>query len=68
MTLLDLTLGILAIIIAIEAFIGIRKLGFAEYSIDRGLGMWVWFSLKLTVFIVASLYFLDKINWDYIIY
>lgn len=68
MTLLDLTLGILAIIIAIEAFIGIRKLGWGEYSIERGFGMWMWFSLKFTIFTGASIYFLTKINWDYVIY
>ena len=68
MTIGDLTLGILAIIIAIELFIGIRKLGLEEYAIHRGLGRWMLFSFKFIFLFLASFYFLSKINWDYVIY
>jgi hypothetical protein len=68
MTLGDLVLGIIMIAILIEAFINIKKLGFEKYSIGRSFSYWMIFCGKLVFLIIALVYFLDKINWNYKIF
>ena len=68
MTVGDLVLGIIIIAIFIEAFINIRKLGFEKYSIDRGLGYWMFFGGKLALTTLIIAYFLSKIDWSYKIF
>lgn len=65
MTLGDLVLSIIMVAILIEAFVNIRKIGFEDYSINKGLGRWMFFLIRSMFLIFASIHFLSKINWSY---
>jgi hypothetical protein len=65
MTLGDLVLSIIMVAIFIEAFINIRKIGFEDYSINKGLGKWLFFCFRLAFLLYACIHFLMKIDLSY---
>ncbi len=62
-----LALGIV-LWISIHAILGIRKLGFVEYSIGRGFGLWSWFIVRGIILIILSGHLAQKVDWGFLNY